>query len=393
MVTDPVRPRGLRAAGLAGSWCFLMVMLTPGVATAHHSSALPDTDFRITVTGQPGPPGVTARVVEAGTRLELRNDSADNVEVLGYQREPYAELRPDGLYINVRSPAAHLNATIDGTTTVPDSASAAAIPVWHKASDVAVLRWHDHRADGLGQCPARFAGNRDVLVQDWWIPVRIGTTIHRLTGSVHWFAGPRTSGWLAGSLLASGALVALGVAAGSRRYPVAVMAVVAGAVLVIDTIGRSIVISDTADHWSRVLMPAQWWQLIAGLCTVTAGGYALARRPAADLAVGLAGLFMALLTALTRWGSLIHPVTPTPWPGDAARVVTVTTLAVGSALAILAAGRIRFGGTRPSGRRGGLAHGHPERSLVRLPGAGSAPGPTGPARPRRPRRGRPTGTP
>jgi hypothetical protein len=98
-------------------------------ASAHGGNAPDATAYRTTAT-QITPPmrGVSVRTVEAGARLQLTNDSGRTVEVLGYAGEPYLEVRPDGTYENVHSPATYLNVTLAGDGPVP----AAADPPRHR---------------------------------------------------------------------------------------------------------------------------------------------------------------------------------------------------------------------------------------------------------------------
>jgi len=70
------------------------------------------------------------------------------VEVLGYAGEPYLDIRPDGTWQNVNSPAAYINETLAGDTAVPASADPT-------AARVLPALWHDGvlriLGDGTGQ--------------------------------------------------------------------------------------------------------------------------------------------------------------------------------------------------------------------------------------------------
>src|SRR5690606_5072914 len=129
----------------AACFVFATVVLIPNAAWAHGAESPRDTDYRVTISRAPDLPDVEVRVVEAGARLELRNRGDDPIEILGYSSEPYAEVRPEGVFVNLNSPAAYLTTTIDGHATVSESASPAAPPRWRRASDEPVFRWHDHR--------------------------------------------------------------------------------------------------------------------------------------------------------------------------------------------------------------------------------------------------------
>ena len=97
-----------------------LVIWPAAPAFAHGGDAPDATAYRTSITGISSPQeGLTARTVEAGARLELTNETGLPVEVLGYSGEPYLEVRPDGTYENVNSPATYVNETLDGGTALP----------------------------------------------------------------------------------------------------------------------------------------------------------------------------------------------------------------------------------------------------------------------------------
>lgn len=347
MTTDPARPLRRIACGLAGSFAVLAVALYPGTAAAHGEEGLDDTDYRVTVTHTPDLDGVRLRSVEAGARLELTNTGDQPVELLGYSGEPYAELRPDGLYLNTNSPAAYLNVSADNGAEVPAQATPAASPAWTKASEVPAIRWHDHRAHWMdATAPPVVAADprHDHRVLDWTIPLRVGTTVYAATGTLDWVAPPATSAWLAGALLLAAATAAAVVLASSRGKAAigpALAAGIAGAAALIDAIGRSIVAADLEYSWPQALALHQIWPVVAALSAIAAAGYALAGKPAADLALGLAGVFTALMAGLTRFTSLNHAITATPWGGGFGRTTAILALGIGAGLAIGAAWQAR----------------------------------------------------
>ena len=58
---------------------------------------------------RPQIPGVDVKVIEAGSRLQLTNDTDTEVVVQGYQGEPYLRVGPKGVFENRKSPATFLN--------------------------------------------------------------------------------------------------------------------------------------------------------------------------------------------------------------------------------------------------------------------------------------------
>jgi hypothetical protein len=153
-------------------------------AYAHGADAPDATNYRVTITAQPALVGVDVRTIEAGARLQLTNHSGRNVEVLGYQNEPYLEIRPDGVYQNYHSPAAYLNITI-AHVDPPTHADPTVPPVWQKVSDEPMYRWHDQRV--LWTAP-RPPGDpkQPHHVRDWTVPMRVDALPLTLAGSLDW---------------------------------------------------------------------------------------------------------------------------------------------------------------------------------------------------------------
>ena len=70
-----------------------------GPASAHVGGGMAGSDFDGRVTSvTPHLPGVTVRVLQFGDDLELVNRSSSEVEVPGYDDEPYLRIGPDGKY-------------------------------------------------------------------------------------------------------------------------------------------------------------------------------------------------------------------------------------------------------------------------------------------------------
>jgi hypothetical protein len=183
-------------------------------AFAHGGDAPEATAYRTTVTGISTPEkGLSVRTVEAGARLELTNHTGHAVEVLGYAGEPYLDVRPDGTYQNVNSPAAYLNATLSGDNPVPSSADPTAPPVWRKVSAATTARWHDQRTHWLspGVPPAAAADpSRVHRLRDWTVPLREQARVFEISGTLDWMPPPRAGLWWLGAGLLG--LAAIGLA-------------------------------------------------------------------------------------------------------------------------------------------------------------------------------------
>jgi hypothetical protein len=316
-------------------------------ASAHSADAPAASDYRCVVTGiSPPLPGLTVRTVSAGTELELVNRGARTVEVLGYSGEPYLRVGPDGVYQNASSPSTYLNETLTGGPNPPAPVTPAAAPVWQKLSGTPAVLWHDHRAHWMS------AGLPPVVAADpgaphqisvWTVPLRDGVRPLTVTGTLDWQPRPVPGAWWAGGLLLAAGVAALGLLRTPRALTIgAGIAAVAGLCALGYAVGAA---RDSgalgALGVARAVVTVQPWPLLCGLAALAAAGYAAARRPAADLALGLAGACLALFAGISNAAVFAHAVPPAPLPGDMARALVLACIAGGAGLAGLAALRLR----------------------------------------------------
>ncbi|WP_229403941.1 MULTISPECIES: hypothetical protein [Micromonospora] len=356
------RPAGLdRRAGaagpavvarLAGVLAGLAAVLATATPAAAHGGESPDgTDYRAEVTGvAPARPGLTARVVEGGARLELVNRTGRPIEVIGYTGEPYLRVGPDGVYENSRSPATYLNRTLAGDTALPAQADPAAAPDWRRVGDGPTARWHDRRARWQESAPpaaVRADPTREQRVRDWVVPLRDGAEPVEIRGTLDWVPPPDAYPWWVAAtlgflLVGSAGLLAAGTPLGARALAGAGAALAAGGVAaIVFTVGRELDAGATGVGGVLLgLLGGQIWALLTGLGALAAGGYALARRPAADFALALAGACLALFAGVTNVAVLARSVPPLPWPGGLARTLLVLILATGAGAT--AAGLLRL---------------------------------------------------
>ncbi|PZG00153.1 hypothetical protein C1I99_10075, partial [Micromonospora deserti] len=334
---------------LAGALTATLALAAP--AAAHGADAPDGTDYRAAVTAvAPARPGLSVRVVEAGARLELTNSGDQPVEVLGYSGEPYLRVGPDGVYENRRSPATYLNRTIAGDTRVPAEADPAAAPDWRRVADGPSVRWHDQRALWREAAPppqVRAAPDREHRVRDWVVPLRADAGTVEIRGTLDWVPPPDAYTWWVVAtlgLLAVGALGLLppGSAPGARALAgLGALLVVGGFTAVVFTVGREL--DAGAQGVGGVLaglLGGQVWALLTGLGAIVAGGYALARRPAADFALALAGACVALFAGVANAAVFARAVAPVPWSGTTARTLVAVIIIAGAGAT--AAGALRL---------------------------------------------------
>ncbi|WDZ88036.1 hypothetical protein PVK37_12460 [Micromonospora cathayae] len=364
---------GRLCAGLALAAAALLGTAAP--ATAHGADAPNGTDYRSAVTGlAPARPGLSVRVVEAGARLELRNDTDRTVTVLGYSGEPYLQVRPDGVYENTRSPATYLNRTLAGETTVPAEADPTAEPAWQRIADRPVARWHDQRALWRESAPppqVTAAPDREHRVRGWVVPLRDGDTPVELRGTLDWVPPPDAYLWWVavalGALAVSGlGLVPAGRAAGGRALAVlGGLLATGGLAAVAVAVGRALDAgAQGPGELLGGLLTGQLWALITGLGAVAAGAWAVARRAAADFALALAGACLALFAGVTNAAVLARSVPPLPWPATPARLVVTLILLVGAGAVLAGVFRLhaesRATASRATPNPGSPATGHAE---------------------------------
>jgi hypothetical protein len=312
-------------------------------AAAHGTSGPEATNYETRVRAiSPPTPGLSVRAIDLGERLELRNTSAADVVVLGYQDEPYLRVGPDGVFENRRSPATYVNESPDREDVRPPPiADPEAPPEWRRVSDGDTARWHDHRAHWMAsEDPPevrRDRGSRHV-VQPWTVELqRRGETIE-VTGDVVWVPGPSPWPWLLLALLFAVAVVAL---SRFRHWPVVFVVALIGAV------------GATAAH-----IAGEWGAGTASAASMLGGAvYALGaiglglvaiallvvRSDPSDAtpAVLIAGLVLALGAGLADLGSLWHSQLASTQAAALVRLEVAAALGLGTGLAAAAALRLR----------------------------------------------------
>jgi len=231
--------RSLTASAVIALACLIgMVGMAPP-ASAHSVSGVGATNWKTVLTKvAPVVPGVTIKVVEDGSRLELINHGPE-ILVYGYEGEPYLRVGPLGVFINTLSPAAYLNCSRKGCP-VPSFANATAKPKWEKISSGQMILWHDHRTHWMGSAlppdVVSAPGARHVQAH-WTVSMAQGSTVISASGYYVWQPGPSFIPWLPLllGLCALGLVLAL---TRSFRW----LAVATGVVAAVD-LGHAIVIS------------------------------------------------------------------------------------------------------------------------------------------------------
>jgi hypothetical protein len=182
------------------------------VASAHQGNP----NMESIITGvTPKTPGITLQVLNRDDRFELTNHSKQDVLIYGYQDEPYARIGADGtVEQNVNSPAYYLNDDRYANVEVPGNATAKATPRWKVLDRTGSFQWHDHRMHymGKGTPPSVKDKAERQKIQDYTIPIRIGSAKGSITGA-YWWSPQKDSGPPAGAIVALAALMLAGAAA------------------------------------------------------------------------------------------------------------------------------------------------------------------------------------
>lgn len=328
-------------AALAG----LGVAASP--AAAHSVSGVSATNFHTNlISVEPDRPGLTVKVIEAGSRLEVENRSGTELVVFGYKEppDPYLRIGPDGVYQNRLSPATYINASREGENP-PDAAKDAQSGAtdWEKVSSEPLVRFHDHRIHWMAPTnPPQVSddpGQRHVVFDEWIVPMRLGTEPVSVKGELVWEPGPSALPWYA--LIV--ALIALVVIVGRRPDWGRGLAAVAAVLVAVDMFhALGLGLANAGDLGERIVKSVT--QAPLALLDWAAGALAvvwLRRRRTDGLSVAvLAGLLVALLGGVSDVDALSRSVVPFGFGAGLARLTVAASIGLGFGLAASAALRL-----------------------------------------------------
>jgi hypothetical protein len=272
-------------------------------------------------------------------RLELVNESDDEVVVLGYQDEPYLRVAPDGVYENLNSPATYLNTSTSGDGSPPDGLITTAAPRWRQLSSGREVRWHDHRSHWMAPTPPSVLadpGRQQLLEPRWVIPITIDGQRVEAVGSISWVPGPNPMPHVIAAVLLAGVVTAV---ACTSRWRIAAI-VAAGLLLAAcaaDAVGSWAVSSDPILTRAAALATPciAAGLLIAGLVM---GRW---REREALVLIGGGGVALALLFGWVSRNYLTMSQIPTTLAPELARLTVTVAFGIGGGLALLPLARYR----------------------------------------------------
>jgi hypothetical protein len=332
-------PRAGRA-GPAVATAIAAAVVLAGVlgapATAAADPARPGGTLAVIEDVTPAAPGLRIEVSGGDTFLVVTADPGTEVEIPGYDGEPYLRILADGtVQQNRRSPSAVLNENRDGTVNDGlGSSDGDAAPQWEDVGDGGTVAWHDHRIHWmLPEDPVAAPGG---TISDFEVPLLVDRAEVSVTGRL--VLVPTGVPWAIPLAAACGVVVAvLGRSGPLRRALLAVASLVAGAV------GASALLENPPGAGAR-----PWGVLLAAGALACALGAALGARRAgrgpAARALELAAVALLCGWWVGRVAVLWASVVPTLAPGwtDRAGTALVAGISLGAAVAVL-----REAGARP----------------------------------------------
>jgi hypothetical protein len=328
--------RSLTALALAAVW--LLLAASPALA----DPAGP-TNYRSVVTAvedaSSAAVDLDVEVLGGDAFLLVRVPAGRDLEVPGYDDEPYVRIRDDGrVEINHRSPTHWFNEDRYGAD-VPEVADAEATPVWRVVADEGAYAWHEHRIHWMSPGPppqVDASAGQPQEVFDWEIPVLLDGEPVMIRGELTWLPGPPPwvpIAWVVTAIAAAALLL------GRWRVPAWVPTVVVATAAAAAGIGMA-----TGQPPGGEGDP--FWAVLPGLAL---GGALVAGRlrSAAPAALRPRLLEAAATVPLLVWavmlgGALTRPVVPEPLAAPLLRPVVAAALGL-AAVALVEAGRAALG--------------------------------------------------
>ncbi|MGK2931540.1 MAG: hypothetical protein ACSLFD_01980 [Solirubrobacterales bacterium] len=173
---------------LIGTLAVLALLAAVPQAAAHEGN--PNFRSEITsITPAAAADGLEVQVQNFDDNVQIVNRTGKEVEIEGYDGEPYVRMSHDGtVEVNLNSPAYYLNEDRFADVSVPERADAKARPEWEVVDDTGVFSWHDHRSHymGLNTPPQVEDESTETKVFDYTIPVSVGGKPVEINGTLTW---------------------------------------------------------------------------------------------------------------------------------------------------------------------------------------------------------------
>jgi len=237
--SDP-RPAGsipvhLRQFVRAFIFCVIGFIVMSPAASALADPGEPGNTLSVVQAVKPATGVITVDIVGSDAFVRMTVALGHEVEVTGYDEEPYLRIDKEGrVYENSWSPTLLISKTRYGNgKRMSYTYSQDQAPTWREVATTGTVMWHDHRVHWMSPIkPA--AINDEGLVQGWSIDMIVDGTATVVSGSLYVRDVPGTWWWLF-TVPAAALVLALGVRA--RRGVIAVVSATLGVVGVLEYIG------------------------------------------------------------------------------------------------------------------------------------------------------------
>lgn len=315
-----------------------VLVAVPSPAAAHGGAGPESTNYRTRLLAvEPNVSLVTVRVIEAGARIEVHNQSTEELVVLGYRDEPYLRIGPDGVFENTKSPATYVNvARTTDEVVVPETTDPAAPPEWRKASDEQVARWHDHRIHWMAEKdpPAvrRAPGRTHVVIPTWVVPMRMGDLVIEARGDLAWVPGPSPVPWLLGAALLVAVVAAVGLR-DSRFVIVGTLLVLLLGTDIAHAVGIGFASAGSVGRRILLSVGSGIYALVGWIAAAWGARLLLRRRREGFYFAVAAGVLVALFGGLAELPDLTRSQVPFAWGAGASRAFVVLALGLGLGVA------------------------------------------------------------
>jgi hypothetical protein len=307
---------------------WLILLAQP--ASAHTVSGVGATNWASFITSiSPQVPGLTIRLVEDGSRLEVTNTGPE-ITIIGYEGEPYLRVGPEGVFENLESPATYLNCSRTGCA-IPGTLDINGPPQWKKISSGHIARYHDHRTHWMGSQPppdvARAPNQRHVEAT-WTVTMKQGPTVITVKGNYTWIPGTSPLPWLAAGVVLFGIGTALGFF-GAWGVPLATAVVVLTVNDIYHALGIAWFWSGDFTYRLEKLFSGSFYSMVGWVLGLVAAWLLLRRRIDGLYAAVFAGGSAALFTGLLDFTVLSRSQAPFTASIFVDRITVITSLGLG----------------------------------------------------------------
>lgn len=310
----------------------LATVLVVGVAPPAGADPAGPTDYETEILSvTPERDDIDLAILGGDSFVQLTTDPGTEVQVVGYEGEPYLRFSAEGVVeVNERSPARWLNDDRYGDTELPPEADADADPSWAVVATDGSYAWHDHRAHWMNEAKPPGAEPGDVILEAV-IPLRVNGEPVSVSVSSTLLGSPAPTGPILGAVLGLIAVTFARVALG----PIGVDVAGGVAALAAALVGAIAYVSVPAETGPSILL---WALPVVALASLAAWAWARRSAIGASPLAGWVGPALVALAGLELLGwawfrreAIVRALIPSDVPAtlDRTVIVAVTIVAFG----------------------------------------------------------------